>query len=81
MVKQTNVEKLIEQIHGKPLIDILRDKYVIEGLSCKNIGEQLGVSEMTILRWVKKYRLHFHKTAWNKGLNKEEMERVINLKK
>lgn len=77
----TSMQKLIEKIYDKPLVDILRQLYVIDGLSCKDIGEQLGVSDMTILRWVNEYKLHFKKTAWNKGLSKKEMEQVIRLTK
>ena len=74
-------KKLIEKLYNKPLDEILRQMYVIEGLSMRDIAKELCVSHNTIRNWVEEYKFHRHKPAWNKGLNKEEMKRILNMRK
>ena len=74
-------KKLIEKLYNKPLEEILREMYVINGLSLRTIADELCVCHNTVKNWIDEYHLHYKKPAWNKGLSKKEMEQIINLKK
>jgi transposase len=62
-----------------PLEELLRQKYLVEGIPVYKIAEEFGVSHTTVHRWIRQFRLHYKKPIWNKGLTKEEMQRIIEL--
>jgi DNA-binding MarR family transcriptional regulator len=42
----------LEATHGKPIEDILRDLYVVGGLTVEQVGAELGVTQGTVSRWL-----------------------------
>lgn len=77
----TNIQRLLEKIHGKPLEETLRQMYLVEEMPVYKIAEQLGVAPASVHRWLKQYNFSYHKPNWQKGLSKQEIEKVINLNK
>jgi hypothetical protein len=52
MTASTPTAKLIEAVHGRTLDAVLRDLYEGEGLSQEAVGERLGVSRWTVIKWM-----------------------------
>lgn len=75
----SNYQKLIEKIYGIPLEELLRQKYLIEEMPVYKIAEEFGVSHTTVHRWISQFQLHYKRPIWNKGLNKDEMQQIIDL--
>lgn len=55
MTASTPTAKLVEAVHGRTLDAILRDLYEGEGLSQEAVGERLGVSRWTVIKWMAAY--------------------------
>lgn len=44
--------QLVERRLGRPMEDVLRELYVDQGLTVKQVGKTLGVSGPTVSRWM-----------------------------
>lgn len=42
----------LEARHGKPIEEILRGLYIDDGLSVAKVGEELGITQGTVSRWL-----------------------------
>jgi transposase len=53
----TPTVRYLEAVHGRTIDAILRELYEGEGLSQAEVGERLGVSRWTVIRWMAAYRI------------------------
>ena len=44
--------QLIEMRLGRPLAEVLRELYVDRGMTTKQVGAELGVSDASVSRWM-----------------------------
>lgn len=77
----TNYQNLIEKIYGMPIKEILRELYLNQELPAGEIAKQFGVSHTTVHRWLREFDFHYRRPVWNKGLSKEEMQRIVDMNK
>jgi hypothetical protein len=55
MSTSTPTVKYLEVMHGRTLDTVIRDLYEGEGLSQEAVGERLGVSRWTVIKWMAAY--------------------------
>lgn len=55
MPNRTHAQELVELRTGRPLADVLRDMYVEQGLSQERVAVALGVTRLTIARWLEEF--------------------------
>jgi DNA-binding XRE family transcriptional regulator len=55
MQNQTHAQELVELRMGRPIADVLRDLYVVRGLTQEQVAAEIGVTRMTAVRWLAEY--------------------------
>jgi transposase len=53
--KKTNYMKLVEKAFGKPVEELLRELYLDKGMTLAEIANEIFVSEITVLLWMRKF--------------------------
>ena len=54
---KSRTEQLVERQHGAAVEVLLRRLYVAEGLTQEQVAGALGVGRITVLEWMRKYRI------------------------
>lgn len=55
MQNRTHAQELVQLRTGRPVPDVLTDMYVKDGLSQEQVAVALGVTRLTIARWLREY--------------------------
>lgn len=55
MQNQTHAQELVALRMGRPIADVLRDLYVVRGLTQEQVAAEIGVTRMTAVRWLAEY--------------------------
>jgi uncharacterized protein YjcR len=59
-----SVKNLIEKIEGRPIKEILHDKYIDKDMTIQEIADELGVSVGIVHKWLKENGINKHKNLW-----------------
>jgi transposase len=50
---KTAVEQVLEAQYGRPVPDLLRQLYSVDGMSQQQMADTLGVHRSTVVRWMR----------------------------
>jgi len=59
----THAQRLVELREGRELVPLLRDLFIAQRMSRVAISKRLGVSRVTVGRWIDEYGLDPQKEA------------------
>lgn len=75
----SNLKILLERIYNKPIREILRELYIEQDMSYREMAKELNVNYTTVRNWVKEEELHKIRSSWDKNLSPEEKRRILEL--
>lgn len=53
----------LEAVHGKPMDQILREFYLDEGLTVREVGERLGITAGAVSEWLRRFDIQARPTS------------------
>lgn len=75
-----SIRAMLEEWKGKSAEEILREEYIDNNKSVRQVAADLHLGIGTVFNWLTEFGLHKFNEPWTNKLSKEEINEIIKLK-